>query len=408
MGFMGIEDIGNEDFKTLDVLFKKFIPAHEEIFLFGNGIVAKGYFYFLQECGVNVVSCIQTAPPQKDTVSHGAAERTLIHKEKDKEKREFSEVPTISLKDFRKIYRHGTGKGVLLTVKEQFYDEILPHLYFLGRDLFFVGKSKYIVLNHVNEIQTCSFQIVDHCNLACYGCNVAAPVAKACYMDIREFSRDIGLLHKATGNRIKRVGITGGEALLHPQCKDFLQIARETFSDSQVELLTNGILLAKQEDLFWDFLNSYQITIRMTKYPIAYPNFDRVLRMIQKYKINAEISSMEGIKDSAYLPLHENAVSATYDYALCPLYNFPRVIKGRLFPCCLMPEVSHLNIRFRTNVVISETDSLELESVTSYEDIEQFLHKRSSLCSYCDLRSRKVLDGWRFSQRQKGEWFSEK
>lgn len=166
--------------------------------------------------------------------------------------------------------------------------------------------------------------------------------------------------------------------------------------------------MAKQEDLFWDFLNSYQITIRMTKYPIAYPNFDRVLRMIQKYKINAEISSMEGIKDSAYLPLHENAVSATYDYALCPLYNFPRVIKGRLFPCCLMPEVSHLNIRFRTNVVISETDSLELESVTSYEDIEQFLHKRSSLCSYCDLRSRKVLDGWRFSQRQKGEWFSEK
>lgn len=391
MGFFDIERIKKKDFEILDVLFDIFIPKHKEIWLYGCGISGKSYFYFLQECGVHVNGFIQTTSPPEDM-------RIRIYEE-------FG-VPVVSVEDFRKHWKPSKKVGVLLTLHEKYYEEIMPILRFLGKDLFEVGRSKYICQNHMREIETCSFQIVDHCNLACYACNVAAPIAKKKFMDFKNFSRDIELLHHAVGDRIKRLGITGGEALLHPECRSFLRKAREVFQNSQIELLTNGILLGSQSVDFWENLRDYNITINMTRYPVNYPDFDKVIYYTGNYHINLQIGAADGKKQSCYMPLKEKPTQKFYDYAMCPLYNFPRVIDGRLYPCCLMTEVEHINSHFGTNIIVDNEDSLDLSTVHSYQEVQAFLHKPLHLCRYCDLRNREVKDGWIPSKREKSEWVS--
>lgn len=383
MGFFEIDRISKKDFSRLDKLFEQFIPTHKEIYLFGAGEIGKAIYWYLRNCGIQPTGFIQSS-------AFGG---------------EIEGIPILSLPAFEAQFSQGNGQGIILSLDDKFYGEVLKKLLFVGEEnLFFLGQEKVHTRTHIRDIQTCSFQIVDHCNLACFACNVGAPVAEKGFMSLETFSRDVRLLRNAVGRRLERLGLTGGEAILHPQLKSFMRVAREVFPETRIQLLTNGLLLHKQDESFWETMRENQIEILMTKYPVSYPNFEDVMKLTNRYCITIQVSNAEIGKDSCYLPLNEAGSEKIYDFGLCGLFNFPRVIDGRLYPCCLMPEVHHLNQRFGTNIPLVEEDSLDLAAVEDYEQVKSFLLKRPPLCSYCSIRSRKSM-GWKPSTRTKEEWF---
>ena len=65
-----------------------------------------------------------------------------------------------------------------------------------------------------------------------------------------------------------RIGIMGGEPLLHPHLKDILVNARSFFPGTILQLVTNGLLLLRQDLDFWRTCSENGIVIVNTKYPL--------------------------------------------------------------------------------------------------------------------------------------------
>ncbi|WP_300759362.1 radical SAM protein [uncultured Brachyspira sp.] len=93
--------------------------------------------------------------------------------------------------------------------------------------------------------------LAEHCNLNCYSCNHFSQLAAEEYYDIDIFENDIRRLYELTNGLINRFQLMGGEPLLNKNCKDYFYIVRKYFKNSLIWLITNGILLPKQDENFW-------------------------------------------------------------------------------------------------------------------------------------------------------------
>jgi len=156
VSYMGMGEFAINDFEVMDDLFERFIPAHEEIWLFGTGVIGTAFYNYLKECDVEpagfVVSC-----PNKPV----------------------GNKPVIDIMEFRRRYEAGENMGLLLTVDEKYYDEVMPDLMFLGEDIRFLKRLyKALAVDRCGDrncIFHLAFLIVDHCNLSCFSCGCSQP-----------------------------------------------------------------------------------------------------------------------------------------------------------------------------------------------------------------------------------------
>ena len=111
--------------------------------------------------------------------------------------------------------------------------------------------------------------LTHHCNLNCKGCTHYAPLAEPWFKDIDEYIKEIAQLAQLTNRYIPTIRLLGGEPLLHPQVLDFCYITRQAFPQSDIYLVTNGILLPQQTDEFFDTINKYNIAIYLSDYNLS-------------------------------------------------------------------------------------------------------------------------------------------
>jgi len=93
--------------------------------------------------------------------------------------------------------------------------------------------------------------IVDHCNLRCKGCDHFASIAEERFVSLEHIKRDLARMSILLNGNVKRIGVMGGEPLLHPELKQILISARVYFPDTLIQLVTNGLLLLRQDEEFW-------------------------------------------------------------------------------------------------------------------------------------------------------------
>ncbi len=132
-----------------------------------------------------------------------------------------------------------------------------------------------------NYIET---QIIDYCNLNCEHCtsfcNLQNNRNKA---DIKEYINDIKELSKKF--EVQQIRILGGEPLLHPDLKLFLEQTRKYLPESTINIVTNGILLPQMDNVFWDTMKNNRIVIDWTVYPIMKDKLITIRNLIKSHNI---------------------------------------------------------------------------------------------------------------------------
>jgi len=392
MNYMGMDSITQKHFEELDNLFEQFISSHNEVWLFGAGLYGKAFYRYLQECGVQAIGFVISNPESQETEDG---------------------KPILNIKQFRDRYNCSTEKiGMILSVDEKYYDEILPELMFLRNDLWFLKKLyKEMAVEKFSgtrRIYNFGFQLVDHCNLSCYGCGAFSPLAEEFFYDYDDFVRDINCVKKIFGDKIEKIDFNGGEVLLHPRLLDFVETARDMFTNIQINLLTNGINAQKQSESFWDRLSKAKATICWTLYPIKYQQFEETLEKIKKYNVTLYISgdsSETSDKTSWYLPFSLKGDQKIHDFLLCSFNRCSNTLRaGILYHCCQQRTIHILNKRFGTSLPGSDNEYINITEVDSANTIYEFQKKRASLCNYCAIRKRKNMGKWLPSRCKKEEW----
>ena len=141
------------------------------------------------------------------------------------------------------------------------------------------GKPKNLWKKNkgISDVLSIDIGIVSHCNLNCKGCNHFSPIIPEEFITLEEFARDIRRLAEILSTKIRKIGLLGGEPLLHPQIADLVRLSREAFPHPEIEIMTNGLLLGKQSEEFWASCRECGVSIEITKYPIDF-DYKKVMK----------------------------------------------------------------------------------------------------------------------------------
>ena len=249
------------------------------------------------------------------------------------------------------------------------------------------------------ELDYLETQLVDHCNLNCRGCSHFSPLSEKKFTDLNTFKKDFLRLKQLFDN-ISTIFLMGGEPLLYPDLSIFLQFTRSQFPKSIISIVTNGMLLLRQEESFWKTCRKNNILIRITKYPIKL-DFESIRNAASNAGVNIEISDQTS-HFYKYLNL-EGSSDPVLAFKECQsVYRCPHLRDGKIYKCRI-PALIHLfNRRFEKNIPVCESDFLSIHSNTSGLDILKFLNTPSPICRWCltDWPTFK----WKLTKKKFNEW----
>lgn len=229
----------------------------------------------------------------------------------------------------------------------------------------------------------------EHCNLNCYSCNHFAQLAKKEFYDFAKFETDMKQLSLITGGMIESIHCLGGEPLLNKNCKDYFTCIRQHFPYSNIHLLTNGILLPKQDSMFWQSCRDNNVIIYGTKYPIV--DWNLVQQLCDKNNVVLRFFNDTSVeKESFKVSLNPKGDSPLFDtFKSCWYANNCTILKnGRIYPCPIAGNISHFNSYFKQNLAITESDYLNIyEEDMTYTKILHFISKPIPFCRYCNFKN---------------------
>lgn len=247
--------------------------------------------------------------------------------------------------------------------------------------------------------------ITDHCNLNCKSCTHFSPLADEFYLDIKEYIGDIERLSELSKGDIGQIFLIGGEPLLHPQLKYFFQITRLNFPKTRIIVITNGILLNKQDNTFWEACKKSNIEIWLSQYHL---NLDYDLMKQTAAKYNVFLGNTTDIGDDS-----NNWFKFTFDlngeqdpvetYNNCALKKCVAIEHGRIFTCCISAHAKYFNKYFNQNLELTDEDSIDIYKVRSFDEIMQKVSNPIPFCKYCK-RVKWEYQNWEPSRREISEW----
>jgi len=112
------------------------------------------------------------------------------------------------------------------------------------------------------------------CNFACVSCSHAAPINERWFMTPDEMERDLAAIKPLM--RFHRLQMVGGEPTLNKQLPELMKVARASGVGNEIMVITNGSLLPRMTNDFWQELDTLQLSI--------YPSLDKSIPNYAKAK----------------------------------------------------------------------------------------------------------------------------
>lgn len=228
--------------------------------------------------------------------------------------------------------------------------------------------------------------VVAGCNLKCNNCSFFCNyIDENFYVDIEELRKDIKELSKKID--IKRIRILGGEPLLHPEVCNILVSAREIFPESEICIVTNGILLPQMGESFWKTLIDERIALDISYYPIWGDDFSKIIDLLNLYNIkNYTVKNTQMFSELLNVK-GDSDIKKTHRTCVCK--EWINLWNHKLYPCTNAFRVFY-NKKFNTNLEIPE--GYDIYKTKGRELYNKLIAnpKPSKACRFCKSRGRMV------------------
>lgn len=250
--------------------------------------------------------------------------------------------------------------------------------------------------------------LAEHCNLNCKNCNHYAPIAKEEFLDVEEYERDCSRLSELFGSEASQIRLMGGEPRLHPEICDIMEITRKKFKYGNIMLVTNGILLEKQEGRFWDVCRDVGADIGVTEYPI-HLDYDKLKELTKQNGVNYHLFG-NGYREKMWrfpIDIRGMARPEKNFYHCFAANNCVTLKHGKLYTCMISAHAHHLADFFHLDISLSERNGIDIYKAESAEEIQTKLVRPIPFCRYCDFGCRDdYMDDYQASIRDRYEWIS--
>ena len=242
-------------------------------------------------------------------------------------------------------------------------------------------NEQYEIENGRILTRSLEIHVVDHCNLRCAHCCSLSPVSDDALVSAEELRHSLGLAKSALSPQ--RLKLVGGEPLLHPELIACMEGARESEIAKSVSVTTNGFLLPKMQDRFWELIDHMTVSL--------YPKPSLAEKTIQFIREKAEENEVEvnwktqnsfvkmDRPEADHLGIETRAV-----YTDCWLRRSCHLLAGGRFYTCTRPAHMHAVAGLEDSPF--KEDGVLLEGAGSLrERIYDYLISRKPLasCALC-------------------------
>lgn len=272
---------------------------------------------------------------------------------------------------------------------------LLPHFFWLKKKAkkFFAAKDFYF------EVTAC-----EHCNLQCAMCSHYSPLADKSFVDTGELKRDLTRLNNLFEGYRLTCCILGGEPLLHPDIAGVMQACREAMPKARLQLCTNGLLLKKMDERFWQSLHDNDVQLIVSSYPVEID-----YEWIQK---RAALSGVDKVqRDNAVVTgfvkgvLSEQAGHSHRNSIICDAHHRSHTLShGKLYTCHCSANIHLFNRYFHTH--LPEDNGVDIYGVETARELLCKMELPCSLCAYC-RPDQFIVKPWTHSRKDKHEWIEE-
>ena len=253
--------------------------------------------------------------------------------------------------------------------------------------------------------------VADHCNLRCSGCVHFAPLAKERLLDLDAYEADLRALATIPGIEayFRGLFLMGGEPLLHPRVADVMTLTRRILPRIRIVLATNGILLRRMGDEFWDALADCGVEMHLSAYPINM-DYDSLAKMARArgacVDFAMDLTGHDAEKE-AFLKVAidpDGGQDPVRSFNSCLFGgSFMQLANGSIWNCQVAAHHATLDAVFGWDMASEPADELPLASVSSVDDIESFRRSAHPMCRYC-ANDRMGIVTWHRSHRDEREW----
>jgi hypothetical protein len=127
--------------------------------------------------------------------------------------------------------------------------------------------------------------VMDCCNLNCRGCSHFSNLfALGEQVPFETFCKDLEQI--ANHVFVVLFSLLGGEVLLNEKLTDYLTFARKTLPLSEIQMVTNGLLIPKQSEAFFDCCKKNDISISISGYRPTLLVKEEIIRTLNEYGVD--------------------------------------------------------------------------------------------------------------------------
>lgn len=247
------------------------------------------------------------------------------------------------------------------------------------------------------------FILSDYCNLNCKGCTHFSPVAPRDFLPVERFESNARHISAVVADEVMDIYLIGGEPLLYPYLKEVMVTARKYFPKQRISIFTNGLLLPKMDEVFWNLCKSLDIVIAMTRYPVKF-DYDAAIDLCRHHRVNYNIFGDRSMADSFFrFGLDESrSQNPVISHFKCFNRGCISVTADKIFPCSISACSGYLNKAFGTEFTHRPADFICISELKDISEIRRLRDKPVPFCRYCVNPPRTVP--YSASKREISEW----
>jgi ABC-2 type transport system ATP-binding protein len=203
---------------------------------------------------------------------------------------------------------------------------------------------------------------------------------------------------------ITEIFLLGGEPLLHPQMAEFIDITRESFPKSRINVMTNGLLVPKMPSEFWESMRRNDAWLLCDDYPVGVAK-QKIEAIVEREDVKIEWTDPRG--EFFKLPIDLAGEQDPADsFRKCRgVMNCPVLRDGRIYPCAYAAFIDIFERKFEVEGIgAGEKDSVSIEA--DPYDVMEFLLNPIPWCSHCDFDNKENYT-WGHSNGTMDEWLPE-
>ena len=241
-------------------------------------------------------------------------------------------------------------------------------------------RGVYDVVEGRLQTRSLEAHIVDHCNLTCAECCSLSPLLPRWFASPEGLARDLALASSILAPKVFK--LVGGEPLMHPQIAEMVRVARRSGVAPKVSLTTNGFLIPRMGEDFWEALDAMTISL----YPapeLPRATLERAEEMASRFGVSLNWKHQDQFVAMTREVRHPDEDETAAIYARCWLRERCHMIRDGVFTTCTRPP--HFQSYYGESLDFSG-DGFRLEGEGDrLQALRAYLHREKPLeaCGLC-------------------------